>query len=113
MSLAAGAIALLRRGIADPDTQWSLGTFGAIGEFSRDEEEPAQVSMAADVLSAMTERGGIVLRLDPAIRPFASESLTKADWNQRIALCLPEAACAMNRRGVLTELGADTQALRT
>lgn len=112
MTLAAGALALLRRGIADPGTQWSLGTFGAIAEFSRDEDEAAQVSMAAGTLSAITERGGIALRLDPHIRPFASESLTKADWNQRVALCLPEDACAMNRRGVLTELGADAEALR-
>jgi hypothetical protein len=112
MTLVPAAIALLRRGIADPDTQWSLGTFGAIAEFSRAEDEPAQVTMAADVLSAITERGGIALRLDPTMQPFASESLTKADWNQRVALCLPEASCAMNRRGVLTELGPDAQALR-
>jgi hypothetical protein len=112
MTLVPAAIALLRRGIADPDTQWSVGTFGAIAEFSRDEDEPAQVTMAADVLSAITEGGGIAMRLDPAMRPFASESLTKADWNQRVALCLPETSCAMNRRGVLTELGPDAQALR-
>src|SRR5215218_5707631 len=84
MTLAAGHIALLRREIADPGTQWSLGTFGAIAEFSRDEDEPAQVSMASDSVSAVTGRGGIALRLDPAIRPFASESINKADWNQRI-----------------------------
>jgi hypothetical protein len=72
MTLAAGAIALLRRGMADPETQWSLGTFGAIAEFSRDVEEPALVSMAADTLSAVTDRGGIALRL--AIRPFASKA---------------------------------------
>lgn len=106
------AIALLRRGMADPDTQWSLGTFGAIAEFSRDEDEPALVTMAAGALSAVTDRGGIALGLNPAIRPFASESLTKADWNQRVALCLPEAASAMSRRGVFTELGPDAQALR-
>jgi hypothetical protein len=112
MTLAAAALALLRQGIADPDTQWSLGTFGAIAEFSRDEEEPAHVTMATGGLSAITARGGIALRPDSAIRLFASESLTRADWNQRVALCLPEDACAMNRRGVLTELGADAQALR-
>ena len=112
MTIAAGALAMLRRGIADPDTQWSLGTFGAIAEFSRDEDEPAQVTMAGDVLSTVTGRGGIALRLDPRLRPFASESLSKTGWNQRVALCLPEEACPMNRRGVLTELGADTQALR-
>ena len=32
----AATIDLLQRAIADPDTQWSLGTFGAIAEFSRD-----------------------------------------------------------------------------
>ena len=42
MTPAAANIALLRREIADPGTQWSLGTFGAIAEFSRDEDEPAQ-----------------------------------------------------------------------
>ena len=112
MTLAAASIALLRQGIADPDTQWSLGTFGAIAEFSRDEDEPVLLTMAADILSSVTDRGGIALQLDPGIRPFASEGLTKSDWNQRIALCLPEDSCAMNRRGVLAELGADAQALR-
>jgi hypothetical protein len=112
MTLAAAAIALLRRGMADPETQWSLGTFGAIAEFSRDEDEPALVTMAADALSAVTDRGGIALRLDPAIRPFASEGLTKADWSQRVALCLPEDSCTMSQRGVLTELGTDARALR-
>ncbi|MGQ0680871.1 DUF6925 family protein [Bradyrhizobium sp.] len=112
MTLAGGTAGLLRRAIADPDTQWSLGTFGAIAEFSRDEDEPAQLSMAAEILSVITERGGMALRLDPATRPFASEGLTKADWNQRVALCLPEESCTMNRRGVLTELGTDVRALR-
>lgn len=107
-----GALALLRQSIADPDTQWSLGTFGAIAEFSRDEEEPAQVSMRADNLSIVTERGGIALRPNPAIRPFASEGITKSGWNQRIALCLPQDDCAMSRRSVLTELGPDPDALR-
>ena len=37
---AAAAIDLLQREIANPDTQWSLGTFGAIAEFSRDRDEP-------------------------------------------------------------------------
>ena len=112
MTPASGTVGLLRRAIADPDTQWSLGTFGAIAEFSRDEDEPAQLGMAAEILSVVTERGGMALRLDPAMRAFASESLTRADWSQRVALCLPEDDCVMNRRSVLTELGADARALR-
>ena len=45
-------------------------------------------------------------------RPFASESITKSGWNQRIALCLPTGDCAMNGRNVLTEIGPDRDALR-
>ena len=41
-----------------------------------------------------------------------SETTTPESWNHRVALCLPEDGCAKNRRAVLTELGADTQALR-
>jgi hypothetical protein len=46
------------------------------------------------------------------VTPFASESATGRGWNHRIALCLPETACAMNRRAALTELGPDGDALR-
>jgi hypothetical protein len=42
----------------------------------------------------------------------ASESLTTQSWNQRVALCLPEAACTMSRRPVLSEIGPDRGALR-
>ena len=58
MTAATGVIALLRRGIADPATQWSLGSFGAIAEFSRDDDEPAQLTMTSDTISVATERGG-------------------------------------------------------
>ena len=34
--MSAAAIDLVQREISNPDTQWSLGTFGAIAEFSRD-----------------------------------------------------------------------------
>jgi hypothetical protein len=112
MTMAVATIDLLQRQIADPETQWSLGTFGAIAEFSRDEDEPAHVSMAATIVSAITERGGIAIRPDPEIRPFASESITKSGWNQRIALCLRQDDCAMSGRTALTEIGPDREALR-
>jgi hypothetical protein len=35
---ATATIELLQREIANTDTQWSLGTFGAIAEFSRDRD---------------------------------------------------------------------------
>jgi hypothetical protein len=112
MPAPSSAADLLRREIANPDTQWSLGTFGAIAEFSRDSDEQVELAQSADAVSAVTPRGGIALQLDPDSRPFASESITKSGWNQRIALCLPADACATNRRVALTEVGADREALR-
>ena len=85
------AIDLLQQEISNPDTQWSLGTFGAIAEFSRDHGEPVRLVQSAEAVSAVTARGGIALRSHAAIRPFASEGITKTGWNQRIALCLPAA----------------------
>ena len=106
------AIDFLHREIANPDTQWSLGTFGAIAEFSRDRDEPMWLVQSDETVSAVTPRGGISIKSHPASRPFASEGITRTGWNQRIALCLPEDDCAMNRRVVLTELGPDRQAPR-
>ena len=106
------AIDLLQREISNPDTQWSLGTFGAIAEFSRDHDEPVRLIQSAQAVSAVTTRGGIALRSHAAIRPFASEGIAKSGWNQRIALCLPARDCAMSRRAALTEIGPDHQAPR-
>ena len=110
--MTAAAIELLHQEISNPDTQWSLGTFGAIAEFSRDRDEPVRLVQSAETVSAVTPRGGITIKSHPASRPFASEGITRTGWNQRIALCLPKDDCAMNKRVVLTEIGPDHQAPR-
>jgi len=103
---------LLQREIANPDTQWSVGTFGAIAEFARDRDEPVRLTPSIEAIAAVTPRGGIALKPHQDCRPFASESVTKSGWSQRIALCLPASDCAMNGRHTLTEIGADHDALR-
>lgn len=103
---------LLTEQISNPDTQWSLGTFGGIAEFSRDRSEPVALTTSDSLVSAVTARGGIAITVSDDLRPFASESITRKDWSHRVALCLPQNACAMNRRTVLTELGRDGDALR-
>lgn len=110
--MTAATIDLLHREIADPDTQWSLGTFGAIAEFSRDPDEPVALRQSGNAVSAVTARGGIAIQHHPRNRPLASEGITRSSWNQRVALCLSEADGAMGCRTVLTELAADTEALR-
>ena len=108
----AGAFDLITDQLADPEAQWSLGTFGAIAEFMRDADEPADILHSGMTMSVVTRRGGIRLLAHPEIRPFAFETITTQAWSQRVAFCLPQAAAAMNQRGVLTELGPDNEALR-
>lgn len=112
MSDSATIRAVLREHLGDPSSQWNLGTFGAIAEFMRDAGEAVAITDEPHRLAAVTERGGIGFgRLDDT-RLFASESAVGTSWSHRLALCLPEDACSMHRRTVLTELGPDTDALR-
>lgn len=98
--------------IMDRETQWSLGTFGAIAEFARDPDEPVDIACDGDAVSAATVRGGVRIELRPDLRLIAFETTTKESWNHRVALCLPAGRCGMNRRPVLTEIGPDAGALR-
>jgi hypothetical protein len=40
----------------DPSHTWSIGIFGAIGEFVRDPDEPAAIVRSADRLEIATRR---------------------------------------------------------
>jgi hypothetical protein len=103
---------LLVQQLTDAETAWSMGTFGAIAEFTRGAEETAVLDCDADAVWAVTKRGGIRIETHEAVRPIASESLTAQSWNQRVALCLQQADCAMARRSMLSEIGPDSEALR-
>ncbi|MGB7101633.1 MAG: hypothetical protein WBD95_23055, partial [Xanthobacteraceae bacterium] len=81
-------------------------------EFTRDADETAALDRGTDMVSVVTGRGGLRIEAHDALRPIASELLTAQSWNQRVALCVPEAACAMNQRSALSEIGPDRDALR-
>ena len=102
---------LLRDALRDPSTAWSLGSFGAIAEFMRDPDEVA-ADLADGRLGMATARGAIALTPAPDLRPVAYETSVGSGWNHAVALCLPEAACAMSGRSVVTELGPDRDAAR-
>ena len=78
----------------------------------RDAGEAASLQRAGGSISAVTARGGLRIEAHDKMRPVASESLTTQSWSHRVALCLPEDACAMDQRTVLTEIGRDADALR-
>ncbi len=103
---------VVARGLADAETGWNMGSFGAIAEFHHvgDEEPPPVIRPGIQV----TARGGVrIARLD-GVRPVAYELLSPRPhrWSQAVALCLPEAEAMMHRRTVLTDLGPDHDALR-
>jgi hypothetical protein len=102
----------LAQQLADSEVGWSLGTFGAIAEFSRDTGEKAEISRGARDTSIVTARGGMRFTHQDGLRLIASESPTAESWSHRIALCLPEQSCAMSGRTELTEIGPDQEALR-
>jgi hypothetical protein len=108
----AGVFDLITSQLDDAEAQWSLGTFGAIAEFSRDADEPAEIVQDERSASVVTPRGGIRIELRDDLKPLAFETVTTQAWSQRIAFCLPENVGAMGKRTVLTELGPDARALR-
>lgn len=98
--------------LADIEAGWSIGTFGAIAEFTREAEEPAELNRMGNGISVVTEKGALRIVSHPELRLIASESLTAESWSHRIALCLPLKSSAMSRRTTLTEIGPDSGALR-
>jgi hypothetical protein len=99
--------------LADVEAGWSVGTFGAIAEFTRDLGEPADLRRDETAISVVTDKGGLRIRLQPETRLIASESPTSESWTHRVALCLPRESSAMHERATLTEIGADDEALRS
>jgi hypothetical protein len=99
--------------LADFEAGWSVGTFGAIAEFTRDPGEPADLHQACDRISIVTDKGGLRIVLHPELRLIASESPTTESWSHRVALCLPQDFCGMSGRTMLTEIGPDDGALRS
>ena len=104
---------LLAGQLADAEAGWSIGTFGAIAEFTREPGEEIDLSVSSIGIHAVTNKGGIGIASHPELRLIASESLTSESWTQRVALCLPDAASAMSGRTALTEIGPDHEALRS
>jgi len=92
---------------------WSMGSFGAIAEFTWDRGESIQCFNDGRV-GRITSRGAISLETHSELTPIAYETIRKnpEHWGQAVAFCLPEALAKRNTKTVLTELGTDDAALR-
>lgn len=103
--------ALLADLLADPANGWSIGSFGAIGEFMRDADEPAAIRRDEARVEIVTARGAIRVEEAAALRGVAWDSLS-ADgetWGHALAFCAPWRAGAGR---TVAALGRDTGAIR-
>lgn len=75
----------------DPQNGWSIGSFGAIGEFVRDADEPTQVRHGSDRIEIVTPRGAMRIAPTMPLTPIAWDSLSSdgESWGHALALCCP------------------------
>lgn len=95
----------------DPANGWSIGTFGAIGEFTRDADEPADIRREDDRIEIVTPRGAMRIAAADDMRAVAWDSLSAdgESWGHGMAVCV--AAPATPAR-TIHALGLDSEALR-
>ncbi len=107
-------VSVVHTHLLTPDSGWSIGTFGALAEFSRDADEPAEVAKTDDGGRVATARGALRIGLKNGVRVVACESPGgHGEGSTRgVAFCLPEAEGCVNRRAALTEIGPDADAIR-
>ena len=106
-------VVLIHQYLADPESTWSIASFGAIAEFHAD---------AGFIKSEAQDRGGevitqsgglrIALTSDAQFIPYEILSKRQAYWMQGGNFCLPKARATRHRRTTLTELGPDSDAMR-
>jgi hypothetical protein len=98
--------------IGDYRNGWSIGTFGAIGEFVRDADEVVDESFDPRELKIVSARGAMRIVPCPGLRAVAYDTLSPdgETWGNSIAFCLP-ADCG-EALGAVRRLGPDLDALR-
>jgi hypothetical protein len=99
---------LLSRELAEPGTSWSVGEFGALGEFHHEGEPTLHGGLRIESRGA-----SLVLRPRDGL-PVAYEAISggEGQWMQGLVLCLPHSSAAMSGRRVITALGTDDDAAR-
>ena len=98
VSLAEDPREIARRHLAEAANGWSVGTWGAIGEFQYDDGEPGLV-VDLDALSVTSRRGALHIGELDEVTPFAL--VDDAGRTREIAFCSSR-LCA--RRAMIHEL---------
>ena len=98
--------------LENPDNRWSIGTFGAIGEFVRDASESTKRRDGGGSVAVTTARGGIRLSPRNDLHVVAYDTLVSDGntWGNAVAFCLPLPTAISDRN--VRRLGIDADALR-
>lgn len=112
--MTAALAGLVQEYLGETEHAWSVGCFGALAEFTRDDGEAAVLETSPQGGSVATGRGALSISLPSSVRAVAYEALSARPdgWRQGLLLCLPEGEARMTGRSCLTELPADEDALR-
>lgn len=104
-------LAFWRPMIEDAGNSWSIGTFGAIGEFHRTAEERFTRYDTETSLSLATDKGGIRIEANEEldIVPFDNLNSDGESWNQSVIFCARFEPQAPN---AIMPLGEDRDAIR-
>ena len=101
--------AALAAAVGDAATGWSLGTFGALAEFHRGAETPAEITATETGWSVRTDAGAMFVERHAAARIFPYEMLSKmaGAWSQGVLVCLPAPAADADGAAGLEDMGDD------
>jgi len=86
--------ALVRRHLVEPAHHWSVGTYGAIGEFGYDAAEPG-LAIDLDALSVTTARGALEIYGIAGAQAFAL--MDETGQTREIAFCSPRTGAGRDR----------------
>ncbi|MFQ5618333.1 MAG: hypothetical protein ACE5FR_05105 [Rhodospirillales bacterium] len=109
-----GAVPVIHRHLLSAASGWSIGTFGALAEFSRDADEPAEIARTHAGGRVATARGALRIGLKNGVRVVARESPGGHGGGKarEVSFCLPDDEGSRNSRAALTEIGPDRDAIR-
>ena len=96
---------------ADRANGWSIGTFGAIGEFRCVADERMSVAHRAGGVEILTARGGMRIAPTVVLRPVAWDYLSSdgQSWGHMLAFCVKR---SIEDSPFIEYLGVDVAALR-
>ena len=96
---------------ADPANGWSIGSFGAIGEFIRNADEPATIARAPGRIEIVTARGAMRIAPTTDLAGIAWDSLSAdgESWGHALAFCCPRPDSGDR---TIRALGDDASAIR-